>query len=200
MHRVLNPPLGSRGCPRRRRSARGCTKTVLVVDDNPDDAFFLRHALLPVIGGCQLLVVTDGIEAEELLGALEVQEQSALPSVIFTDLHMPRRNGFQLLRWIKQRPRCAGIPVVMVSSFDDPADVEKASALGAVACLRKPPEPEEVQRLTAFLIDRFRAHSHRRDAKRMDVCRTLVKPKTVAKTDEPGVSTSYLDTRPFLNQ
>ena len=161
MHRVLNSALGSRGCSAQRRSALGITKTVLVVEDNQDDAVLLSHALLPVMGGCQLLVVTDGIEAEELLGSLEDQEESALPSLIFTDLHMPRRNGFQLLRWIKQRPRCVGIPVVMVSSFDNPSDMEEACALGAAACLRKPPEPREAQRLVATLMDRFQQHSYR---------------------------------------
>jgi hypothetical protein len=42
----------------------------------------------------------------------------------------------------------------MVSTFDNPADVERARKLGAVACLHKPPEPREAQRLTANLMHR----------------------------------------------
>jgi len=68
-------------------------KTVLVVDDNQDDLFLPGDAISPVIGGRRLLSVADGVEAEDLLKRLEGDEESGLP-------------------WVKQRPRCAGIPVV----------------------------------------------------------------------------------------
>jgi CheY-like chemotaxis protein len=163
MRAALNSPLSSR-C--RSRLDEHCleaspAKIVLAVDDNQDDIFLLGLALSPVIGDCRVLTAADGVEAEDLLRSLEDQEEAALPSVIFTDINMPRQNGFQLLEWVKQRPRCAHIPVVMVSTFDDPADMEKARALGAVACLRKPPPPQEAQRLLASLMCRGHGKNRR---------------------------------------
>lgn len=154
MHEHSHSAFGTRCRRRLNQDSDSLGKTVLVVDDNQDDVFFLGDAISPVIGGCRLLSVADGIEAEDLLKRLERDEESELPFVIFTDINMPRLNGFQLLEWVKQQPGCAGIPVVMVSTFDNPADLQRARELGAVACLHKPPEPKEAQRLTASFMYR----------------------------------------------
>jgi CheY-like chemotaxis protein len=62
---------------------------------------------------------------------------------------MPRASGFELLQWVKRQPRFARIPVVMISDFSNPAEMDKAFALGAFACLPKPPESAQAQRLAA---------------------------------------------------
>jgi CheY-like chemotaxis protein len=164
MNETFNSAFGSRCPPQPDPDPLdpSVTKTVLVVDDNQDDVFLLGDAISSVISGCRLLSVADGVEAEDLLKRMEGDQESGLPFVIFTDVNMPRHNGFQLLEWVKQRPRCAGIPVVMVSTFDNPADLERARELGAAACLRKPPKPEEAQRLTASIMYGNHENSHPR--------------------------------------
>jgi CheY-like chemotaxis protein len=77
---------------------------------------------------------------------------SALPAVILTDIKMPNLDGFELLEWLKGKPECAQIPVVLLSSFDDPSHLTRARALGAYACLTKPPEPTVLQPLVAKFI------------------------------------------------
>jgi CheY-like chemotaxis protein len=126
-------------------------KTVLAVDDNLDDLFFLKYALSPVLSGGRLLTATDCAEAEELLQSMQAEGCAALPGIIFLDIHLPGQNGFQLLQRIKQTPPYREIPVVMLSTFDNASDMNVAYELGAITCLKKPPTRNAVQRLAGTL-------------------------------------------------
>lgn len=128
-------------------------RTILAVDDDQNDLFLLERTLC--LGGIEhrLLTAGDGVEAEMLLDSIEGGKDATLPSLVFLDVHMPRLDGLQLLDRLKRQPRRAGIPVVMLSSFDDPRDMDKAFELGADACLHKPPAPKEVRRLVNSLTD-----------------------------------------------
>jgi len=128
------------------------TKTILVVDDEPTDIFLLARALSPVIASCRFLTAGDGLEAKGLLQRIRDSGDSSLPSVIFSDVRMPYHDGFELLEWLKRKPEYASIPVVMISTFDNPSDKEKAIALGAAFCLHKPPVPGTIQDLTQRLL------------------------------------------------
>ena len=138
---------------RQTRPSRSYTsvKTVLAVDDNLDDLFFLKYALSPVLSGGRLLTATDCAEAEELLQTMQTEGSAALPGIIFLDINLPGENGFQLLQRIKQTPPYREIPVVMLSTFDNATDMNVAYELGAITCLRKPPTRNAVQRLAETL-------------------------------------------------
>jgi CheY-like chemotaxis protein len=114
--------------------------------------------------------------------------------VIFSDINMPRRSGFQLLQWVKRQPNFARIPVVMISDFMNPVHREKAFALGAIACLPKPPEPAEAQRLTRKFLRNFQAGRARSDASELPEHSTsgewYERPrmkKILLADDDPGV-------------
>ena len=128
-------------------------KTVLAVDDNQEDLFLLERTLSLVGFEHRLLTAADGVEAETLLESVGACRDFALPWIIFLDVNMPRRGGHAFLQWLKRKPHFRRIPVVMLSSFDDPTDMDRAFELGAIACLRKPPAPKAVQGLINTLTE-----------------------------------------------
>ncbi len=128
-------------------------KTILAVDDNRDDLFLLEWALSRSGVEHRLITAGDGVEAEELLDRIEQREDASLPSLIFLDVNMPRLGGLQFLDRFMRQPGRASIPVVMLSSFDDPRDMDKALELGATACLQKPPALKDLHRVVSALTD-----------------------------------------------
>ena len=119
---------------------------ILVADDESNDVFLLRRALMKAGVTNPIIGVADG---EELLEFLQGATFGGLiPCVLFLDIKMPRMGGFEALAAIRNHPSLAGLKVVMLTSSDLPADVERARTLGADAFLVKFPTPE---RLAAVL-------------------------------------------------
>jgi CheY-like chemotaxis protein len=113
---------------------------ILLADDNADDVELMKRALLQAGLVNPVHVVSDGLEAIEYLkGAVEAKISGyCMPLLICLDLVMPGRDGFQVLRWIRQQPNLAGIPVVIISQSDDGPDINRATQLGANSYLVKP--------------------------------------------------------------
>jgi len=63
------------------------------------------------------------------------------------DIKMPRRSGFDVLEWAKHDPLLRRIPIVIVSSSEDPADINRAYELGANAYMVKPVDYRAVEHL-----------------------------------------------------
>jgi twitching motility two-component system response regulator PilH len=105
------------------------SRLALIIEDDPDQRRFLERML----GGSGWRVATapDG-EA----GLLAGREQR--PEAIILDVMMPRLNGFQACRQLKSDPETRGIPVVILTSKDQPADEFWAREVGADAFLAKP--------------------------------------------------------------
>lgn len=101
----------------------------LIIEDDPDQRRFLERML----GGSGWRVATapDG-EA----GLLAAREQH--PDAIVLDVMMPRLNGYQACRLLKSDPETRDIPVIILSSKDQPADEFWAREVGADAFLSKP--------------------------------------------------------------
>src|SRR5215831_10465162 len=119
---------------------------ILLVDDSADDAFFVRKALEKARMGKSCSVVENGEEAIKYLrgeGKYANRREFPFPTVILSDLKMPRMNGFELLRWVRQHPECAVIPTILFTSSAVVEDVVEAYRLGANAYMVKPSEPEE---------------------------------------------------------
>src|SRR4051812_15803213 len=86
-------------------------KSVLLIDDDPDELVFFREAVADISLDYECLTSTDG---EETLQQL-IQEEIK-PNFIFLDLIMPRMNGIDLLRQIKKIPHLSQIPVIIYTS------------------------------------------------------------------------------------
>jgi CheY-like chemotaxis protein len=117
------------------------TEPVLIVEDDPNDAFLLQLALKKNGLDGNIHYVKDGQEALDYLSGnppYDDRQQHPFPSIIYTDLKMPKHDGFDILRWLNERPDCAVIPVVVLSASAEDQDIKKAYQLGANAYLVKP--------------------------------------------------------------
>jgi CheY-like chemotaxis protein len=128
------------------------SKLLLIVEDDEDDAKLL-HLLLT--NGGIFNPVRIALSAEEAITYLEgVPPYSnrtvyPLPSVIFVDLKLPGIDGFELLRWIKERPALKNILLVVLSATGDLPSVQAAYDLGANSFLIKPCRHADLENLIA---------------------------------------------------
>lgn len=122
---------------------------ILTIDDDPDDLFILKRLLSK--GGVTNKVVAfeDGVAARAYLDIESRQPRSLyLPCIVFTDLHMPRMNGFEFVAWIRSQPTLQDLPVIVVSSSEAPGDRRRAEAVGATAFLTKYPTAATLRQLS----------------------------------------------------
>ncbi|MFD2938319.1 response regulator [Spirosoma flavum] len=107
--------------------------TVLIIDDDEDDRFFMEQAFKTDSPSTQLYLAPDGQQALDLLGSTR-----PLPDVILLDLNMPGLNGFEVLKRLKQSAHYQHIPVVILTTSDADTDQEQAHQLGATEFITKP--------------------------------------------------------------
>ncbi|MCE1170270.1 response regulator [Azovibrio restrictus] len=112
------------------------TPPILLVEDNPVDldltlrAFKRKHLSNPI------LIARDGEEALDFLPRWEADEP--LPAVILLDLKLPKVDGLEVLRQLKEHPRFRRIPVVVLTSSAEDRDMDSAYALGVNSYIVKP--------------------------------------------------------------
>jgi CheY-like chemotaxis protein len=130
--------------------------TLLIVEDNEDDIFFVERIFKQIGARCELRFARDGIEAIEYLsgqGAFKDRAKYAMPTIILMDLKMPRRNGFEVLEWMHNQPEIKLIPTIVVTSSTLQEDVTRAYRLGANAVMNKPVDKDSLlQMLKSFHI------------------------------------------------
>ncbi|MDD5302943.1 MAG: response regulator [Elusimicrobia bacterium] len=115
--------------------------SILLVEDDPDDVFFLEEAFKRADMAGALRVVRDGEEAVAyLLGQAAYADRRLfpLPSLILLDLKLPRKSGLEVLEWRRHQPEVKKIPVVVLTSSLSDADIASAYELGANSYLVKP--------------------------------------------------------------
>jgi CheY-like chemotaxis protein len=119
---------------------------ILVCEDDPNDALFLKRSLAKAGITNPLFFAEDGVVGIEYLegnGKFSDRQQYPFPGQIITDLKMPRKNGFDILVWLKNHPDCSVIPAIVWSSSAQASDVKKAYELGANCYLQKPSRHED---------------------------------------------------------
>ena len=115
-------------------------KRILLVDDSPRDIEMTLDALSQHNLANEVLTFCDSVEALDYLfgrGPFADQSQGA-PAVILLDLKMPKVDGLEVLRQIKEDPRLKLIPVVVLSSSREEPDLLQSYQLGANAYIVKP--------------------------------------------------------------
>lgn len=118
---------------------------ILLAEDNPHDAELTIRALKKHNLSNRLVHVKDGAEALDFLfarGKYEGREIDSPPRVVLLDLKLPKVDGLEVLRVIKQHERLHIIPVVVVTSSTEDPDIKTAYQLGANSYIVKPVEFE----------------------------------------------------------
>ncbi|NOZ79438.1 MAG: response regulator [Acidobacteria bacterium] len=122
------------------------TRVILLVEDNPDDELLTRRALERAGVVNTVDVVRDGVEALDYLfreGKLAGRDCSTLPAVVLLDLKLPRLDGHQVLRAIREDERTRFLPVVILTSSSEEEDIVQSYRDGANSYVRKPVRAEE---------------------------------------------------------
>jgi CheY-like chemotaxis protein len=116
-------------------------RSILLVEDSEDDVFIMQTAWRKAEVPNPLHVVSDGDEAVSYLGGAGPyadREKHPLPVVIFLDLNMPKRNGFEVLQWLRGEDALKRIVVNILSASSRREDVAHAFDCGANGYLVKP--------------------------------------------------------------
>jgi CheY-like chemotaxis protein len=116
-------------------------KTILHVEDDPNDVLLIGRALRKAEVPASIQVVNDGDQAVDYLSANNAyaeRERFPLPALVLLDLKLPRKSGIEVLQWIRSKPGLRRIPVIMLTSSRQPIDINRAYDLGVNAYLVKP--------------------------------------------------------------
>ena len=139
---------------------------ILLVEDDPNDVLFLRRAFTKADVQLPMRVARDGQEAIDYLsgaGAFSDRSKFPLPCLVILDLKLPRKNGLEVLQWLRHQPDLSDLPVVMVTSSDENGDRETAEREGVEAYRVKPVSFPELLKLAGEI--KLEAEEHCKDAK-----------------------------------
>ena len=129
-------------------------QVVLMADDDRDDCVLVEEAFKENRMQGNFRCVEDGEILLDYLyrrGPFIEAGTSPLPRLILLDLNMPRKNGYEVLRTLKADPALRAIPVVVLSTSDEPADVKMSYELGANSFITKPGNFEDLVRIVGTL-------------------------------------------------
>lgn len=116
-------------------------KTVLLVEDNPDDEALTLRALHKNHVGNDVVVVRDGVEALDFLfcrNAYAGRDPHDLPQLVLLDLKMPKMDGLEVLRQLRAEPRTRLLPVVILTSSKEEGDLIEGYKSRVNSYIRKP--------------------------------------------------------------
>ncbi len=120
----------------------------MLADDDDDDRIFFEEALEDLPISVDLTTVEDG---EQLMHFLN-EKPGSLPDVLFLDLNMPRKTGFECLIEIKSNPQFKSIPVIIFSTTIDSATVNSVYNSGAQYYIRKPAEFTSLKNVLSYAL------------------------------------------------
>ena len=138
---------------RRSAGSVGVPTLVLLVDDSPGDVRLIREAFHDVNQDVYLHVAPDGVEAMEFLKRQGPHVHAPRPDLILLDLNLPRMDGREVLWQIKNSDSLRTIPVVILTTSEDEADIVKSYELQANCYLKKPVLFEAFEKLVRSIND-----------------------------------------------
>ena len=121
---------------------------ILLADDDKDDCLFFKDVIEEFFPVASLTMVYDG---EQLMHQLE-RVTANLPDVLFLDINMPRKNGFECLTEIKKHPTLKKLPVIIFSTSYEESYAEQLYKSGAQYYICKPSNFEELKKIVQLAI------------------------------------------------
>ena len=122
-------------------------ETILLVDDNEDDRYLFQRAWQRAEIANPLQMVVDGREAIDYLegnGRFADRNAHPFPILVLLDLKVPGKDGYEILRWIRQQPALRCLSVEVITSLARSEEVAKAFDVGANAFYEKPAKIDEL--------------------------------------------------------
>lgn len=117
-------------------------RAILLVEDDANDARLLKRAFDKARIDVPMVRVEHGDDAVSYLrGEHQFVDRTVypMPGIVLLDLKLPRRSGFEVLAWVRRsESQCRRLPIVVLSSSDDPGDINRSYELGANSYLTKP--------------------------------------------------------------
>jgi len=117
------------------------TKIILLVEDNPDDEELTLIAFRKSHIANEVVVARDGAEALDYLfgtGVHATRDMNIMPTVVLLDLKLPKVDGLEVLKRLRENDRTRRIPVVVLTSSKEQQDIVESYNLGANSYIRKP--------------------------------------------------------------
>lgn len=121
---------------------------VLIAEDDADDRFLLQTAFEENGFSEPLHFVEDGVE---LMNFLKSEDTKSFPKFILLDLNMPKKDGREVLREIKENPKLATIPVVIFSTTNNEQEMKRCYQLGANSYITKPNSYDHLLQIISHL-------------------------------------------------
>jgi len=136
-------------------------KTILQVEDDPNDVFLLQHAMTKAGMTNPVQVVTDGRQALEYLqgaGKFADRETFPFPCLMLLDLKLPFVMGLDVLKWVRDQTEMV-LTILMLTASGEEADIAAAYQLGADGFLVKPSEASKLQDMVKAIKDFWLTHN-----------------------------------------
>ena len=126
------------------------TATILLVEDNDDDAMLMKRALKSAGVRNPLHLAEDGQQAIDYLageGVYQDRQLYPLPRIVFLDLKLPLKSGHEVLEWLRRQPSLEGVIVIVLTSSNELVDLNRAYRAGANSYVVKPPTSDQLLEL-----------------------------------------------------
>jgi len=133
---------------------------LVMISDDDSSYYDLVETILKNIG--VPLVCRNTVDGQDLLNYLRLEgdykdrDSCPLPELILLDLHMPVKDGYEVLKEIKKEEKLKSIPIVMLTKETDISAREKAVSLGAEDCILKPESTKELKKVLKILMDQWK--------------------------------------------
>lgn len=124
------------------------SKNIFLADDDEDDRLFFEEALKEVCDDAVLTVAENGDELMEILYRPPVP----MPDVIFLDLNMPKKNGFECLAEIKKNGTLKDLPIIIFTTSLQEESIKKVYSQGANYYVRKPTDFRQLKLIVEKLL------------------------------------------------
>lgn len=120
---------------------------MLVVEDNAADVFLIQEAIQKTGLALSVHVVRDGEEAMGFFDHADTDATVECPALVILDINLPKRQGGEVLEYMRKSRRCSNALVITVSTSDSARDREEMENLGANGYFRKPSEYDSFMKL-----------------------------------------------------
>jgi len=132
-------------------SLPGVPLQIVLAEDNPADVMLVRLALKEAEVHCELHVMDDGDKAFAFITALDADPQSAPIDLLLLDMHLPKRDGEEIVEWLRSTRHHAQTPVIFMTGSDAERDHDQAKKHAVLHYFRKPSDFAEFMELGVII-------------------------------------------------